>query len=257
MTNERSQLSAYHEAGCVVLAYLNGYSCDVVALPETGNITKLNPGNDIEFVKHILSGGGPATSLHEKNEAINVAKKLITVACAGTCAEVFFENGGNMPEELEMEIPGRDLVNIEKAQAFLEKAIDNHPDDFPTRTIISVFKKLSDKDTWKAIELLAAKILESDGQALSRFYIEDTLMMAGINPRKTEPLQNSTIGVHEDKTEKQKAPETGASGIDFSTITPLDIMVRDFLKKIKTDWKDGELNEATQYLHGIYKEYGN
>ena len=51
-----------------------------------------------------------------------------------------------------------------------------------------------------------------------------------------------------------KEPKTAP--FDLSSLTPLYIMQRDFLKKIKKDWDNAELDEAIAYLNDIHKKYG-
>src|ERR1019366_6924505 len=156
MENDTLQLNAYHEAGRVVFAYLVGYSCNSMELSGAGS--KLNAGNDAALVQAVFSGNPLSLSPENREPGIEVGRKLMAIYCAGTCAETFFQNNVNIPDELELEIPGQDLVNIEKIQAFLKKSIVDQPDDYPAQTIVSVFKKLKDPDVWKAIQLLAAKI---------------------------------------------------------------------------------------------------
>lgn len=258
MENETIQLSAYHEGARVVFAYLNGYSCDSIELPESGSgaISKLNAGNDLAIVQAVLAENPLSVPAEKREYGIEVAKKLMSIYCAGTCAEIFYQNNASIPDELEMEIPGQDLVIIEKVQSFLRKAIVDHPDDFPTQTIISVFKKLKDTEVWKAIELLAAKVSKEESKSLKRFYIEDTLMQAGIKIQKPTAKSGFSVGLHEDKSVKPSVKESATPAFDIMSLTPLDVMLRDFLKKIKKDWKDGEIDGAVAYLKDVYKKFG-
>ena len=258
MENETIQLSAYHEAGRVVIAYLSGYVCDSMELPGSGSGggSKLNSGNDLATVQAVLSGNPLSLSSGNMDHGNEVARKLMATYCAGTCAETFLQNNGNIPEELDMEIPGQDLKYIEKIQTYLKKSNIDHPDDYPAQMMVSVFKKLKDPNVWKAIELLAAKISATESKTLTRFYVEDTLMLAGIRARQAPTSQGFSLGVREDESVKPKTPEAKASIFDMLDMTPLDIMVRDFLKKIKKDWGEGELEASTKYLHDIYKKFG-
>lgn len=251
-------LTAYHESARVVFAYLSGYTCDSIELPEQGanTKTKLNAGSDVPIVQAVLSGKAMSMSPAQLPHGIEVAKKLMSIYCAGTCAEIFFENGAKIPAELEMNISGQDLVTIEKIQTFLKKSSADHADDFPSQTIISVFRKLKDTEVWKAIELLAAKVSEQENKALTRFYIEDTLLMAGMRIQKPAARSGYSVGLHEDDDEKPAAPEPKASAFEPLDSTPLDIMVTDFLKKIKSNWQQEELKAAINYLHGVYRKYG-
>jgi len=250
-------LTAYHESARVVFAYQNGYTCDLMELPSKGSHSnsKLNAGSDIKMVQAVLSGNPLSFPPENLQEVIEVAKKLMTIYCAGTCAKIFYQNDLKIPAELELYISGQDVTMIEKIQTFLKKAIVDHPDDFPSETMVSVFRKLKDPDLWKAIDLLAAKVLKEDNR-LKRFYIEDTLMMAGMSIRKPTTKPGSGLGLHEDDNVKTTEPETKTTAFDAPHITPLDVMVKDFLKNIKSDWKEEELHAAIAYLHNVYKKYG-
>ena len=263
MENNVLQQGAYHEAGRVVFTYLCGYVCDAMEIPGVAGSSgsKLNSGNDLAAVQAVFSGNPlsmPAASL---GHGIDVAKKLMTIYCAGTCTETFFKNNAEIPEELDMDIPAQDMKYIEKIQVFLKKSSVDHPDDFPEHTIITVFHKLKDPTTWKAIELLAAKMLEAENNSVKRFYIEDTLMVAGIRPQKSAATASApafAVGVREDESPRQAAPapEKKPTTFDLSNFTPLDIMLRDFLKRVKSDWQGGELDAAVKYLNDIFKKYG-
>lgn len=258
MENETIQLSAYHEGGRVVFTYLNGYSCDSMEIPgsDSGAGTKLNAGNDLTIIQAVIKGDPLSLPSDKREYGIEVAKKLMNIYCAGTCAEIFVQNNYTIPDELEMEIPGQDLNVIEKTQTFLKKAIVDHSDNYPAQTIGAVFKKFKEPEIWKAIELLAAKISLQENKSLTRFYIEDTLMMAGIKVQKQTTKSGFSLGLHEDKSVKPAPQETKSPAFDFMNLTPLDVMLRDFLKKIKKDWKDGEVEAATAYLRDLYKKYG-
>lgn len=256
MENENI-LTAYHESGRVVFAYLNGYSCNSMELPGTGNnaSSKLNAGKDIQMVQGILNGNASALSADNIEQAKPVAEKLMTIYCAGTCAKIFYENNLQVPAELQMDISGSDLVNIEKIQAFLKKTTVDHPDHFPSQTIVSIFKKLKDDQTWKAIELLATKVLEQEDYKLSRFYIEDTLMHAGMSIQRPPTRSGYSVGLKEDNSPAPVAQQN-TSPFELQETSPLDIVVKDFLKKIKSDWREDDLNAAVAYLHNLYKKYG-
>ncbi len=258
MENNAFQLSAYHEAGRIVIAYLCGYTCDSMELAGAGSGggSKLNSGNDLATVQAVLSANPMALPAENREHGIEVARKLMTIYCAGTCAETFLENNGNMPEELDMDIPAQDLKYIEKIQNFLAKSIVDQPDDYPAQTMVSVFKKLKDPDVWKAIQMLAAKVLETDSKTLTRFYIEDTLMVAGIRAHRPVTAPAYSIGVHESENAKPAVHEAITSTLDLMNLTPLDVMLRDFLKKIKKDWQPGELDASMKYLHDVYKKFG-
>ncbi len=257
MDNEKL-LSAYHESARVVFAYINGFACDAMELAAKNAITnsKLNAGSDIKFVQAVLAGTANLLQPEELPHGIEVAKKLMAIYCAGTCAEIYMENNLSIPDELEMDIQGQDLSMIEKTQSFLQKAIENHSTDFPTETIAAIFKKLRTPDVWKPIQALTDKFIEQDFK-LSRFQIEDTLMSVGMNVRKATTKSGFNLDVHEDDEETSEANiQTEGLAFDSEELTPIDVMVKEFLRKIKTNWSDAELESAVEYLHKIYKKYG-
>lgn len=260
---------AYHEAGRVMFAYLSGYTCDSMEL--SGGGSKLNSGNDVAFVQAVFSGNPLNVPADQIRHTVEVAKKLMNIECSGTCARIFYENGGSVPSELDLDIPAQNFKNIEKIQDYLKKAVIDHPDDFVSQTVVSVFKRLKDPSTWNGVQLLATKILAEESNSLTRFYIEDTLMLAGINVRR--PMASGpgySVGVHEDQAPRaaaqpvqatQPAPAAqqtkSAPVIDLDSITPLYIMQRDFLKKIKKDWRENELDEAIAYINELHKKFGD
>jgi hypothetical protein len=256
LENEK-ELAAYHESARIVFAYLNGYKCDLMEVPAKGSnsSSRLNAGNDARYVQAILSGNVVSLSTEDLPNAIVVARKLMVVYCAGTCAKIFLQNDLKVPGELEVDIDGQDLVMLEKIQGFLKKSIRQHPDDFPSAIIVSIFKKLKEPAVWKAVELLVSKVL-NEGGSLKRFYIEDTLMMAGIEIQRAAAQSGFGVGVHEENEGEHALKEQNVSSFKELNSTPLDVMVTDFLRKIKSNWQEEELTAATQYLHSVYKKYG-
>jgi hypothetical protein len=255
--NETENLYAVHEAGRVVFTYLNGYYCDSIETASGGSgkmLSKLNAGQDVPVVQAVLSGNPLSSTNIDINRSVEIAKKLMTIYCAGTCAELFFQNNETVPADLEMEITGQDMKYIENIQKYLMKSVVDHPDDFPSQTIIAIFKKLEDEDIRKAIRNLSKRIIESDSGTVSAFTIEDTLMPCGIKRQKVEARSGFSVGVEEDRTVKPTVNYANSSKLP--EITPLDLMLTDFLKKIKSDWKPGELEGATYDLKNIYNKFG-
>lgn len=258
MENE-NRLIAGHESARVVFAYLYGYTCDVMELPAKGSNSnsKLNAGSDTFLVQAVLSGNPQKLPTENLQHGIEVAGKLMKIYCAGSCADFFLENDAKVPSEPEVNISGHDLAMLEKIQGFLKKAIVDHSDDFPSQTIISIFRKLKAPEVWKAIEMLTLKLLQQEDKRLSRFHIEDTLMQAGIKIQNVTAKSGFSLAVHEDNNSAEPAAqETKVTSFNSTDLTPLDVMVRDFLRKIKSDWHEEDLHAATVYLHKLYKKYG-
>ena len=104
MENE-NLLTAYHESARVVFAYLNGFTCDSMELPgkDSNANSKLNAGSDITFVQTVLSGNPLSLSAENLQHGTEVARKLMTIYCAGTCAEIFFQNNHSRLQDFEEE----------------------------------------------------------------------------------------------------------------------------------------------------------
>jgi hypothetical protein len=255
---ENKTLTAYHESARVVFTYLNNYTCDAMELPEEGGSpkSKLNAGKDRNMVQAILSGNKAAQASENLPQSTEVAKKLMAIYCAGTCARIYYNNDLKVPSELQFDISGQDLAMMEKLQSFLKKALVDHPDDFPSTTVVSIFKQIKQSEVWKAIEMLSEKILAEEDKTLSRFHIEDALMVAGIKIHKATTKSGFGLGLHEDDSTDEKIHNEAIS-FKEDELSPLDIVVRDFLKQIKSDWQEKELKSATAHLHKIYNKYSN
>jgi len=260
MQNTDLEFTAIRESARVVFSYLNGYWCDSIQLEADGAAAgaQLNPGNDLAVIQKILSGKTSSFSETEKDNAVKTAKKLMSIYSAGACAETFFRNDEQLPDELNLDLPAADLRNIEKIQSFLKASIWDHSDDFPSQTLITVLKKMQQPDIWNPIKALAKKLLESETNSLTGFYIEDTLMMHGIKRQRQTSSQGFVVGVVEDKGDKKKQADepTKPSAFELPEQTPLDVMLTDFLKMVKTDWQGEELEAAKTYLKKLFAKYG-
>ena len=109
---EPIELCAWHESGRVVYAYKNGFTCDAIELSETdpgSGKSKLNGGEDTPYINAILSGKTQAIVLEDPIKAVDIAKKLMKVYCAGSCAKIYVENGKKLDSQTEIDIPGQDL----------------------------------------------------------------------------------------------------------------------------------------------------
>ncbi len=268
MDNEILHLCAYHESGRVVFAYMAGYACDKMQLSDADSgqgESKLDAGDDLPLVQAVLGRGSSPVTAENMTKAIAAAKKLMNIYCAGTCAETFFRNNGSLPDQLDMDIPGQDIQNIELIQSFLKSSVSGHPDDFPSQTMIEILKKLQDRDTWKAVTKLAEAAIAAYDKPLNRFYIEDALMAAGFKIQKRAVRQGFSIGVERaphtvrkptDDHQAAEKPIPEKPSFDFGQENPLDIVLRDFLRKIKHDWKEGEADAAANHIKGIFEKYG-
>lgn len=253
MNTEALLQSAWHESGRVVFTYLNGFSCDLMELsdldPGRGG-SRLNAGDDLSIVQAVLKGNPMVLTPENLERGISIAKKLMSIYCAGTCTVAFFNNNKAIPLGIDLEIPGHDLRNIELIQKFLSKAVPGHPEDFPARTMAGLFKKLGETDVCKAIELLASKAVQADTRSMVRFSIEDTLMASGLSFHRQASNTKSgyTLDLQEDK-EVKSSPQGAVQE------SPLEIVLKDFIRKMKPEWKEDEVEASSLYIRSIFKKY--
>lgn len=258
MSFPQTELSAFHEVGRVVFAYLNGYTCDGIELSETDagrGGAKLNAGDDLALVQAILSGTPLSTSPDNKEKSIEVAKKLMTIYCAGSCVSAFFQNEKNIPTELDLEIPSHDLRNIELIQKFLSKALPEHSDNYPTQIMTVIFKGLKDADLITSIGMLSTALLRTENKSLNGFGIEDTLMASGLPIPKRTKRSPYNVDLQEDKTIPIKSDSDNNITFNADSNSPIDILLHDFLQRVRTNWKEEELNAAISYVKDIFSKY--
>lgn len=253
---ETIELCAWHESGRVVYAYKNGYTCDAIELSETdagGGKSKLNGGEDTTYINAILSGKTQAIVIENQAKAIDIARKLMKVYCAGSCAKIYMENDKQLNSQTEIDIPGQDLKYLELIQQFLYKHVPDHPEDFLNDTMTGIFRDMSKEETWKPIEMLVKQLLKADYIPFTRFNIEDALMVGGFKLQKQKTGNNSFgFSVKEDKAPSKELE------VPYSVNEArLDNTLTEFLKMIKTDWSDEELNVSIQYLKSVFKKYAD
>ncbi len=256
MNEEVLKLCAYHESGRIFFAYQCAYGCESVTLSDSdsgkGN-SKLNGYNDLEFIQAIFSGKEQTIIKENSNKAIAVAKNLMKIYCAGSCAENFFENDKSTSGINELEIPGQDAGYIDKLQKFLKQQLPTHSDEYPSQIIMQIFDDLKKPDVWKPIEILAERILKTEEKSLNRFYIEDALMMAGF--KITKQMIKQGVSVQEEETSKPKAEETVTLKPEQADRTLIDKALKDFLQLVKKDWSADELDASINYLKLIFKKF--
>ncbi len=256
MNDEIFKLCAYHESGRIVFAYQCAYGCEGVTLSDSDSGTgtsKLNGYNDLEFIQAIFSGKEQAIIKANTSKAIAVAKNLMKIYCAGSCAENYFENDKSITNISELEIPGQDAGYIDKLQKFLKHQLPNHADDYPSQIILQIFEELQKPEVWKPIEILAERILKTEEKSLNRFYIEDALMMAGFKISKQ--LIKQGVSVQEDENKKPKPEETVTPKAEQNGEALIDKALKDFLQLVKKDWSADELDASINYLKLIFKKF--
>lgn len=261
MITETIELCAYHESGRVAYAYQCGYICESMELSEVDSgagVSRLNAGADGEFVQILLAGKSNAFDTARIEKAIDIARKLMKIYCAGSCAEIFFKENKQISDETEIEIPGQDMKYINIIQTFLKNNIPNHPSDYPSQIIIQLFRELKQEDNWSVIETLAQTILKKEDKKISRFYIEDALMKAGFKPGKKQQggLHSFDMKVKEDDTKKERpAPTKPITGVTEENA--LDEALKSFLRLIQHPLNEEEIEASVKFLKSVFKSPAN
>lgn len=250
------ELCAYHEAGRVVFAYQCGYSCDGITLSETDpgqGDSKLNAGHDMDYINAILSGKPQTTDTGKISKTIEVAKNLMKITLAGSCAEVVFGNTRSTDTETEVTVPGQDMKYVELVQKFLSQQIRLHPDDYPDRILKLIFQELKKPDIWQAVDSVARAALNNPDTPLTRYYIEDALMAARFEIKRHRPEGMFEIGLSEEV--QKPAGEAAATSPHLNENNPLDAALVSFLRKLRSEWTEEELQLSVTYLKGAFKKY--
>jgi hypothetical protein len=259
MNKEILMRCAYHEGGRVVFAYLADYFCNKIELSDLDagqGTSMLNGGEDNPIIQKLLSGERPGY-FDSAKDAYEVAAKLTIIFSAGTCARVFYENGGKVTEETDLEFPGQDSINIEKLQKFMKECNAAHPDNYVNKIIAGVFERLAKPDIWKAIKNLAEAAVENYDKPLNRYTIEDTLMGSGFKIKRSAVSSGFDIGVSETPDEPVEKIEIMKSKLpEAEDESPLDIVLKNYVRKIRSDWNEEELTLATNQFKNIFAKYG-
>ncbi len=263
--NENLEKCAYHEAGRVVFAYRNGYACNSMELSATDSgagVSMLSGLEDSDLIHALLTGKYNLISAANNGRAIEVAKKLLAIYCAGACAEAYYANNRQIGPNMELELPSQDNGYVDRLQSFLSVNIPNHPADFVSRTMVSVLHQLSETETWKAIQQLALVAVKNGTNPLDRRDIEAVLTNTGFALKRRAAQQAFSIGLSE---EDSNTPVTGTTSTNGSPVsqsystTPenqLDTVLKNFLNKIHSGWTEDELNASIIFLKKAFERYG-
>ena len=257
MEKETIQLCAYHEAARVVFAYQCGYIChgiELSAVDAGAGTSKLHGQQDMELVQALIAK--QAISANNETRAIEVAKNLMKIYCAGTCAAVYYEQDMVIDSDTEIEIPHQDVRYIQVIQNFLQQHIPHHSPDYPSHIMAGIIAELRNADIWRAIDGLAKVAIENAPKALNRFQIEDTLMVARFDiKRQPTGSGNAGIGLSDSDADSGETDEERKKRNSFNDEPVIDILLKDFLVKIKKDLTDDELKLSIVYLKGLFKKY--
>jgi len=255
MDKENVELCAYHESGRVVYAYRQGYYCESIELSENdpgAGISKLNGGVNNETIQLILNNKTHTPSFVISNKAIEVAKKLMKIYCAGACAKIYKKNDKQISAQTEIDIPGQDMKYIDLIQSFLQQNVQGHPTDYPVQVITQIFHELKEEENWKVIEGLAKSALKPEDKKISRFYIEDALMKAGFKPLRQQNNSGIEMQLKEDDTPRPKTTAT----TDLQQTKEqqlLNDVLRKFLRTIKRELTEEEIDASVNYLTTVFK----
>jgi hypothetical protein len=216
----------------------------------------LDGGPDMAFIPLILSTNYTSIEVEQRSRAIEVAHKLMTIYCAGSVTRAYYENGMDTNAPLDLDVPAQDNKQIEAIQKFL-KLIDNeHADDFVQQTMKQVLKQVQDPGTWKAIEALAAAALNKQDAPVKRFEIEDALTAAGMKVRHIARSGFSVGLMDKEPVVSAKQEPVSPPGHEaFETETTLDILLKDFFKKIRKDWNEEDVAHAVVHVRGLFEKY--
>jgi hypothetical protein len=265
MKKSELERCAYHESGRIVFAYLAGYTCNSLAISsqDSGNGNSvLNGGSDNAFIQKILNNQ-PAQNFGPPQKAYAVAAKLALIYCAGSCARVFFENDGSVNEETEIDFPGQDTTPIEQIQRFMMQCNSNHPQNYIGQVIAHIFQRLAQVDIWKSVSMLAQQALSEHDKPLTRYKIEDTLMGSGL---KLEHVNNTTgFQIDISETNDKPANETpikqdavkSSPLADIVDESPLDIVLKNYLQKLKPDLNGESIATVATHLKTIFQKYAD
>ncbi len=265
MENKALELCAYHESGRVVFAYQQGYSCYETQLSDTdagAGDSRLSGEDDNQFIEAVFSGSEQVIVEQSPTKAMEVAKILMKITCAGACAAKYFSDGLKFVPNTEIEIPSQDVRYMDMIQNFMTDTDPNHPEDYPVQVMQQIFEELGNADLWKAIDMLAKAAMRSEGYKMTAFSIKDTLMAAGFE-FKEKRSQGVAIGLSNEPVKKPATESSGtteqqpsAEQVQALTVdVMLDMVLTDFLKRVKKDWNEDALQESVAYLKGIFVKF--
>ena len=113
-----------------------------------------------------------------------------------------------------------------------------------------IFRDMLKEETWKPIEMMTKQLLKGEYKHFTRFNIEDALMVGGFKVQKQKTGNSFGFNVKEDTSPSKELAEPYTVGE-----ARLDNSLNDFLKMIKPDWTEEEMNVSIQYLKTVFKKY--
>lgn len=266
MEDETLKQCAYHESARIVYAYKAGFSCDELELSNVdagAGRSRLNAGDDTNFVQAAFSGSTQVIVQQNPAKGIDIGKKLMKILCAGACATNFLENGLKFVPNTELEVPGQDIKYIDQLEAFLQETDPDYPENFVQQTMQQIFSELETTDTWKAIDTLAQAAIANTQKILPNNKIEEALSDSGFEFKARKRSPSLSVGLSRNTQKASGALEEpvtaktdgAAQGEAAAVNVMLEMVLTDFLRKVKTKWGEEELEEAVAYLKGIFAKF--
>ena len=186
---KQCKICAYHESGHILFAYLCGYRCRHVELIHTGNEEDFSSIAIIDYGKDSLLASkfmGPEVNidffkslpLGEKLESIEVGRRLSRIFLGGSVAAAVFNNGGNVPIPLPMQIDYIDLLRVEYIHYVIKEISTDKEENFIENGLRDALYTLGNINIWKTIVDLSNRLLQSN--QLDQGDIEECLEEHGI-----------------------------------------------------------------------------
>jgi len=176
------EISAHHEAGHIIMTYLNGYRCKGFYLKGDGDgASALDFGTDKELVSAIftsLDDGNTFNSLPKtvKIKTPQVAGKVIEIILGGPVAESIFTKGMGVNSTNSVEVTGEDAKNADAVEHILRslQIINDLPLlDSEIQRTYEIFVK--SPEIQNAVNKLANEVLANQDHMLSQEELESVL----------------------------------------------------------------------------------
>ena len=174
------EISAHHEAGHIVMTYLNGYRCKGFYLKGDG-ASALDFGTEKELVSAIFTSIDEGDAFNtlpntEKIKTPQVAGKVIEIILGGLVAESIFTKVMGVNSTNSVEVSGEDAKNVDAVEHILRslRMINNLPLlDSEIQSTYEVFVK--SPEIQNAVNKLANEVLANQDHMLSQEELESVL----------------------------------------------------------------------------------
>jgi hypothetical protein len=166
---------AYHESGHIIFAYLCGYRCHFAKMTrdkeDNGytSIALIDYGKDREFAERFNSGTTDLSyfkslPLGERLACLEAGRRLARIYLGGSSAAAIFNNQGNFPVPLPVQVDYQDLLRTEFIHYVIsEVSNEKEEEHFIEHGLQEALYTLANVNIWKALTVLATA-LEDKGQ---------------------------------------------------------------------------------------------